>query len=186
MDGVLLQMQDVLKTPQERSLENLDSHHFNLSIELGKLVITDSEVSTSTPCKHEDHNISMNASLNSVEHETLSPDPAEILDGDGSSLHSESIISQDCEKGFAGEELPLADKTGLSQNSETFYFISSRTRVSFIQPQAKVTEEYNLEPKVTYDSIGGLSNQLKTIKEMIELPLKQPDLFRKYGRKFMV
>ncbi|KAK9398890.1 spermatogenesis-associated protein 5 [Crotalus adamanteus] len=27
----------------------------------------------------------------------------------------------------------------------------------------------------------GLSNQLKTIKEMIELPLKQPDLFRKYG-----
>ncbi|XP_039176114.1 ATPase family protein 2 homolog isoform X2 [Crotalus tigris] len=181
MDDVLLQMQDVLKTPQERSLENLDSHHFNLSTELGKLVIRDSEVATSTPCKHEDHNISMNDSLNSVEHEALSPDPAEILDGDGSNLHSESNISQDCEKGFAGEELPLADKTGLSQNSETFYFISTRTRVSFIQPQAKVTEEYNLEPKVTYDSIGGLSNQLKTIKEMIELPLKQPDLFRKYG-----
>ncbi|KAM3831198.1 ATPase family gene 2 protein homolog A isoform 2-T2 [Vipera latastei] len=181
MDGVLLQMQDVLKTPQEQLLENMDSHHFNLSFELRKLVITDNEVSTSTPCKHEDHNISMNDVLNSVGHEALSPDPAEILDGDGSNLHSESIISQGCEKGFAGEELPLADKTGLSQNSETFYFISSRTRVSFIQPQAKVTEEYSLEPKVTYDSIGGLSNQLKTIKEMIELPLKQPDLFRKYG-----
>ncbi|XP_026522821.1 spermatogenesis-associated protein 5 isoform X2 [Notechis scutatus] len=181
MDGVLLEMQDVLKIPQELPLENSTNSHFNLSIELGKLVITDSEVPTSTPCKHEDHNISMNDSLNNMGHEALSPDPAEILDGDGSNLHSESIISQDCEKGFAGEGLPLADKTGLSQNWEPFYFISSRTRVSFIQSQAKVTEECNLEPKVTYDSIGGLSNQLKTIKEMIELPLKQPDLFRKYG-----
>ncbi|XP_026553791.1 spermatogenesis-associated protein 5 isoform X1 [Pseudonaja textilis] len=181
MDGVLLEMQDVLKIPQELPLENSTNSHFNLSIELGKLVITDSEVSTSTPCKHEDHNISTNDSLNNMRHEALSPDPAEILDGDGSNLHSESIISQDCEKGFAGEGLPLADKTGLSQNWEPFYFISSRTRINFIQSQAKVTEECNLEPKVTYDSIGGLSNQLKTIKEMIELPLKQPDLFRKYG-----
>ncbi|KAG8134639.1 hypothetical protein E2320_007742, partial [Naja naja] len=181
MDGVLLEMQDVLKIPQELPLENLTNSHFNLSVELGKLVITDSEVSTSTPCKHEDHNISMNDSLNNMGHEALSPDPAEILDGDGSNLHSESIISQDCEKGFAGEGLPLADTTGLPQNWEPFYFISSRTRVSFSQSQAKVTEECNLEPKVTYDSIGGLSNQLKTIKEMIELPLKQPDLFRKYG-----
>ncbi|XP_070804727.1 ATPase family gene 2 protein homolog A [Pituophis catenifer annectens] len=181
MDGVLLDMQHVLKIPQELSLENSASSRFNLSIELGKLVITDNEVSTSTPCKHEDHNISMNDSLNSMGHEALSPDPAEALDGDGSNLHSESIISQDCDKGFAGEGLLLVDKTGLSQNWETFYFISSRTRISFIQPQAKKTEECNLEPKVTYDSIGGLSNQLKTIKEMIELPLKQPDLFRKYG-----
>ncbi|KAM6440253.1 ATPase family gene 2 protein homolog A isoform 2-T2 [Liasis olivaceus] len=184
MDGVVLKMQDVLKTPQELSLENSDSSHFNLSIELGKLVITDNKVSTSTPCKQEDHSISVNDSLNIVGHEELSPDPPEILDGDVaviSNLHSESTISQGGEKGFAGEELPLADKTGLSQNWETFYFISSRTRISFTQPQAKVTEEYNLEPKVTYDSIGGLNNQLKTVREMIELPLKQPDLFRKYG-----
>ncbi|XP_013915268.1 PREDICTED: spermatogenesis-associated protein 5 isoform X2 [Thamnophis sirtalis] len=182
MDGVLQEMQDVLKIPQELPLENLTSSHFNISIEFGKLVITDNDVSTSTPCKHEDHIIYMNDSLNSMGHEALSPDPAaEILDGDESNLHSESIISQDCEKGFAGEGLPLTDKTGLTQNWETFYFISSRTRVSFIQPQVKKTEEYNLEPKATYDSIGGLSNQLKTIKEMIELPLKQPDLFRKYG-----
>ncbi|XP_058048937.1 ATPase family gene 2 protein homolog A isoform X2 [Ahaetulla prasina] len=181
VDGVLLEMQHVLKIPQELPLENSASSHFNLSVELGKLVVTDNEVSTSTPCKHEDHNISMNDSLNSMGHEALSPDPAEILDSDGSNLHSESIVSQDCDKGLAGEGLPLADNTGLSQNWETFYFISSRTRISFNQPQAKKTEECNLEPKVTYDSIGGLSNQLKTIKEMIELPLKQPDLFRKYG-----
>ncbi|XP_063166892.1 ATPase family gene 2 protein homolog A [Candoia aspera] len=184
MDGVLLKMQDVLKTPQEYSLENSDSSHFNLSVELGKLVITDNKVSTSTPHKQEDHSVSVNDSLNIVRHEELSLDPSEILDRDEaviSNLHSESTISQDVEKDFAGEGLPLADKTGLSQNWETFYFISSRTRVSFIQPQAKVAEEHKLEPKITYDSIGGLNNQLKTIREMIELPLKQPDLFRKYG-----
>ncbi|XP_070613785.1 ATPase family gene 2 protein homolog A [Erythrolamprus reginae] len=182
VDGVLLEKQHVLKIPQELPLENSANSHFNLSIELGKLGITDNEISTSTPCKYEDHNISVNDSLNSTGHKALSPDPAEILDGDGSNLHSESTISQDCDKGFAGEEgLPLPDKTGLSQNWETFYYISSKTRISFIQPQAQKTEEHNLEPKVTYDSIGGLGNQLKTIKEMIEFPLKQPDLFRKYG-----
>ncbi|XP_048365752.1 ATPase family protein 2 homolog isoform X3 [Sphaerodactylus townsendi] len=79
-----------------------------------------------------------------------------------------------------GAELQTGDK-GVPQNSGPFYFISARTQISFIESQTKEIEERNPEPKVTYDSIGGLGNQLKTIREMIELPLKNPDLFRNYG-----
>jgi proteasome regulatory subunit len=36
-------------------------------------------------------------------------------------------------------------------------------------------------PNVGWDKIGGLKNQVMEIKEVIELPLKRPDLFKKVG-----
>src|SRR3989338_5683915 len=37
------------------------------------------------------------------------------------------------------------------------------------------------KPKVSWDSIGGLSAQANEIKEVVELPLKRPELFKKVG-----
>ena len=36
-------------------------------------------------------------------------------------------------------------------------------------------------PKVTYEDIGGLSEEVKKVREMIELPLKHPELFDRLG-----
>ncbi len=36
-------------------------------------------------------------------------------------------------------------------------------------------------PSVSYEDIGGLSEQIQKVREMIELPLKHPELFRKLG-----
>jgi len=36
-------------------------------------------------------------------------------------------------------------------------------------------------PAVTYEDIGGLKNELQKIREMIELPMKHPELFRHIG-----
>jgi hypothetical protein len=36
---------------------------------------------------------------------------------------------------------------------------------------------------VTYESIGGLASQIKTIREVVELPLRAPHLFRDFGLK---
>ncbi|MHA1785579.1 MAG: CDC48 family AAA ATPase [Candidatus Helarchaeota archaeon] len=36
-------------------------------------------------------------------------------------------------------------------------------------------------PIVTYDDIGGLSEEIQRIREMVELPLKHPELFKKLG-----
>jgi proteasome regulatory subunit len=39
------------------------------------------------------------------------------------------------------------------------------------------------KPKVSWKEIGGLENQIQDIKEVVELPLKKPELFRKVGIK---
>ena len=36
-------------------------------------------------------------------------------------------------------------------------------------------------PDSTYDMIGGLDKQIKEIKEVIELPIKHPELFESLG-----
>ncbi|TFF95525.1 AAA family ATPase [Candidatus Thorarchaeota archaeon] len=36
-------------------------------------------------------------------------------------------------------------------------------------------------PQVTYEDIGGLSKELQRIREMVELPMKSPELFRRLG-----
>ncbi len=36
-------------------------------------------------------------------------------------------------------------------------------------------------PKVSYDDIGGLGDEVKKIREMVELPLKHPELFKRLG-----
>ncbi len=54
--------------------------------------------------------------------------------------------------------------------------------------KAKITRKYHVEkfvivqkPDVTYDEIGGLDKKIEEIKEVIELPLKKPQLFKKVG-----
>jgi len=37
------------------------------------------------------------------------------------------------------------------------------------------------KPKTTWSEVGGLTAQIDEIKEVVELPLKKPELFRKLG-----
>ncbi|XP_066488539.1 ATPase family gene 2 protein homolog A isoform X2 [Tiliqua scincoides] len=181
-DGVLLQMQDnsSLKPAQELSLEESD-FDLDLTARLDKLVIEDNpeRVSTSTPLKPVDHSRS-----NAAVHDE-NPSTAETCsfseDVSAPIPHSESTKSKDNETCFASKGLLQPGQTGTPLNSDTFYFISSRTRINFSESRTKLAEGCNSAPKVTYASIGGLSSELQTIREMIELPLKQPDLFRSYG-----
>ena len=36
-------------------------------------------------------------------------------------------------------------------------------------------------PQVTYENIGGIRDEIKKVREMIELPLRQPEIFEKLG-----
>ncbi len=52
----------------------------------------------------------------------------------------------------------------------------------------KNTKNFNVErfvivekPKIPWKSIGGLNNQIEEVKEVIELPLKKPELFKRVG-----
>jgi transitional endoplasmic reticulum ATPase len=44
-----------------------------------------------------------------------------------------------------------------------------------------VKEEFAKLPRVTYEDIGGLREEVRKVREMIELPLKHPELFERLG-----
>ncbi|MFX0035455.1 MAG: proteasome-activating nucleotidase [Candidatus Hermodarchaeota archaeon] len=52
---------------------------------------------------------------------------------------------------------------------------------SEIDPFVKGMEVLNAPIDVSYDDIGGLDEQIQEVREIIELPLKKPDLFKKIG-----
>jgi len=51
---------------------------------------------------------------------------------------------------------------------------------SHVDPLIKGMEVIE-RPETTYDDIGGLSEQIRELREAIELPLKHPELFREVG-----
>lgn len=57
--------------------------------------------------------------------------------------------------------------------------ITEKTDVQ-LNPKAVDVSEEEL-PEVTYEDIGGLSGEIKKVREMIELPLKHPELFERLG-----
>ncbi|MBI2971055.1 MAG: AAA family ATPase [Candidatus Aenigmarchaeota archaeon] len=48
-------------------------------------------------------------------------------------------------------------------------------------PQAAAPIEEERIPEVTYEDLGGLHDEIQKVREMIELPLKHPELFERLG-----
>ncbi len=57
--------------------------------------------------------------------------------------------------------------------------ISEITEVNLNSKAMEVSEE--TAPDVTYEDIGGLTEEVRKIREMVELPLKHPEIFDKLG-----
>ncbi len=55
--------------------------------------------------------------------------------------------------------------------------ITENTKVTLNPKAVEITEE-NI-PEITYEDIGGLSEEIKKIREMVEIPLKHPEIFHK-------
>jgi transitional endoplasmic reticulum ATPase len=94
-------------------------------------------------------------------------------------------------KGFLGRPLTIGDNVWVSVFGSGFIY-----RVVDTQPRAivKVTDttQFALKekpvqdalegiPRVAYEDIGGLGEQVKKVREMVELPMKHPELFQKLG-----
>ncbi|MDR0309298.1 MAG: CDC48 family AAA ATPase [Candidatus Methanoplasma sp.] len=57
--------------------------------------------------------------------------------------------------------------------------MAADTEVKISEKRASATD---MEvPQVSYDDLGGLSNEVAKIREMIELPLRHPELFKRLG-----
>ncbi|RLI23588.1 AAA family ATPase, partial [Candidatus Bathyarchaeota archaeon] len=56
--------------------------------------------------------------------------------------------------------------------------ITPETRIVISEGKLEAVREV---PRVTYEDIGGLSDAIRKIREMVELPLKYPELFERLG-----
>ena len=60
-----------------------------------------------------------------------------------------------------------------------YVFINQNTK---IKVNEKVTNPGDLKvPTLTYDDIGGLKEEVSAIREMIEIPMKHPEVFERIG-----
>jgi transitional endoplasmic reticulum ATPase len=58
--------------------------------------------------------------------------------------------------------------------------ITENTEVALSSKPVETSEDSAL-PEVTYEDIGGLSDEVKKVREMVELPLKHPEVFERLG-----
>lgn len=49
-----------------------------------------------------------------------------------------------------------------------------------IRPEAVEVIEQKI-PDVTYDDVGGLKSEISKVREMVELPLRHPEIFDRLG-----
>lgn len=95
----------------------------------------------------------------------------------------------------AGEQFTIEQVTTdrfrvLETDPEGPVRVTDDTRIVIRKPKSSAEQsttdddqELDTEPagRVTYEDIGGLDQELEQVREMIELPLQQPGLFRKLG-----
>ncbi|XP_073748333.1 ATPase family gene 2 protein homolog A isoform X2 [Callorhinus ursinus] len=162
---------------------SIETSTLDVSLQLSQLDLEEPRdpTSSSTPCKPVDDRM-INKASDILSDVTQSP-------GDSSRLGLGEVPGLKCsfESARGGNEQLVNEErllksscVGTKCNTDIFYFISSTTRVNFTKICTNSKEQDN-QFKVTYDMIGGLSSQLKAIREIIELPLKQPELFKSYG-----
>src|SRR3989344_1920387 len=84
------------------------------------------------------------------------------------------------EEGFMGSfGLPSLKFIVVDTNPKQPVIISENTMITASQKATEVIEEKI--PEVNYEDLGGLDEEIKKIREMVELPLKHPEIFTRLG-----
>ncbi len=79
-----------------------------------------------------------------------------------------------------GREIPL--RIADTDPSGTVVVTDSTEITISEQPAEQITDEDRAgTPSVTYEDIGGLDEELEQVREMIELPMRHPELFQQLG-----
>jgi len=67
----------------------------------------------------------------------------------------------------------------VSSNPSQPIIITENTEVVLNNKAVEVSEDS--VPEITYEDIGGMESEIKKMREMVEIPLKHPEIFRKLG-----
>ncbi|MGE0792583.1 MAG: CDC48 family AAA ATPase [Candidatus Woesearchaeota archaeon] len=66
-------------------------------------------------------------------------------------------------------------------NPKQAVLINEQTQVKYLNEVANLEELEKEIPDISYEDIGGLDGELKKVREMIEVPLKHPEVFETLG-----
>ncbi|MBI5859352.1 MAG: CDC48 family AAA ATPase [Nitrosarchaeum sp.] len=124
-------------------------------------------------------------SVEATNAEQITLSPTEKLAIDEEQLHDVMITN------FQNHVFTVHDSIQLStQMGGKIQFIITNTKPSKpvivtestifkLGPMTKAVD--STIPRITYDELGGLKNEVQKIREMVELPMKHPELFEKIG-----
>ncbi|MEM4336404.1 MAG: CDC48 family AAA ATPase [Candidatus Woesearchaeota archaeon] len=88
-----------------------------------------------------------------------------------------SMLDEDGMIGFGFSDIKFLV---VDTNPKQAVLITENTHIE-LNPEAVELEEEEKMPEVTYEDIGGLDEEIKKIREMVELPLKHPEIFERLG-----
>lgn len=77
--------------------------------------------------------------------------------------------------GLGGLRFVVADTGG-----KQAVIITENTEIKVSSKAIEVSEDGKV-PDVTYEDVGGLEDEVKKVREMVELPLKHPEIFERLG-----
>ena len=80
--------------------------------------------------------------------------------------------------GGSGRQIPM--KVADTSPAGTV-IVTDATEVTISERPAEQIRETTSTPSITYEDIGGLDNELEQVREMIELPMRHPELFEQLG-----
>ena len=110
---------------------------------------------------------------------TMNTPNSSYLNESNSSITERLNTSGNLSKEFC---TPNVKRTRFREGESAFFEITSSTEILIKDSEnSEIMKTTNQEYRVKYDDLGGLDKQIETLKEMIELPLKSPEMFRSYG-----
>ena len=91
----------------------------------------------------------------------------------------DQLLSEDNSGMFGGFGLAGIRMMVVNTNPKEPCVITEDTRVEWKDTPVELKEESI--PEIAYEDIGGLEEEIKKVREMIELPMKHPEIFERLG-----
>ena len=170
----------ISSTQFKDQLASCDSTNSNLANKLKALNIDDGtpkDTKQALPCDNDDN-------LSSREDVTSSHQPNGFKSCEEDLERNETKGQITLNMEHRSESCQLSELEQNQHGSQSvFYYISPEETHLTIHPHGNhQNERSKSRRKVTFESIGGLQKQVALVREMIELPLKHPEMFTNYGK----
>lgn len=92
-------------------------------------------------------------------------------------------VSDSVSRSSDGDPADSEPESEAEESGSTPYKITTRTTIDFkLGEKDKSAEAKSDNDDLSYANIGGLREQVKVVREIVEIPLKRPEIFTHFGK----